>query len=200
MSSVQLHGRRLALSIAAFLGVGLAVLAAAALLLNDGGGDPSPANPGPSPSATSPAPAGTRTTDVTIPAGATRADTLRELQRQTGITVTIPWLPEGAEVTGARATVTCLPTCTETAQLSVRGPGAPFELEQLNRPTSTSAGLAVPGAPPGFAFSRGEGAPGFVTWTLTNATHTYTLDTTPAQSLEPATVLRILLGMAGAAP
>ena len=177
MSSVQLHGRRLALSIAAFLGVGLAVLAAAALLLNDGGGDPTPANRGPSPSATSPAPAGTRTTDVTI-----------------------PWLPEGAEVTGVRATVTCLPACTETAQLSVRGPGAPFELEQLNRPTSTSAGLAVPGAPPGFAFSRGEGAPGFVTWTLTNATHTYTLDTTPAQSLEPATVLRILLGMAGAAP
>lgn len=195
MSSVQLRGRKLALSIAAFLGVGLAVLAAAALLLNDGGGDPTPANPGPS--ATSPTPAGTRTTtDVSIPAGATRADTLRELQRQTGITVTIPWLPEGAEVTGVRATVTCLPACTETAQLSVRGPGASFELEQLNRPTSTSAGLAVAGAPPGFAFSRGEGAPGFVTWTLTNATHTYTLDTTPGQTLEPATALRILLGMA----
>ena len=157
MSSVQLRGRKLALSIAAFLGVGLAVLAAAALLLNDGGGDPTPANrgpspsanPGPSPSATSPTPAGTRTTtDVTIPAGATHADTLRELQRQTGITVTIPWLPDGAEVTGVRATVTCLPTCTETAQLSVRGPGSSFELEQLNRPTSTSGGLAIPGAPP----------------------------------------------------
>ena len=194
---MQLHGRKLALSIAAFLGVGLAVLAAAALLLDgDDDGEPSHANPGPSPT-TSPAPAGTRTTtDVTIPAGATRADTLRERPRQTGLTVTIPWLPDGAEVTGVRATVTCLPTCTETAQLSVRGPGSSFELEQLNRPTSTSGGLAIPGAPPGFAFSRGEGAPGFVTWTLTNATHTYTLDTTPGQTLEPATALRILLGMA----
>ncbi|MBK6662010.1 MAG: hypothetical protein IPG47_04405 [Thermoflexaceae bacterium] len=194
MSSVQLRGRKLALSIAAFLGVGLAVLAAAALLLNDGGGDPTPPTP---PLRHVPPPAGTRTTtDVSIPAGATRADTLRELQRQTGITVTIPWLPDGAEVTGVRATVTCLPTCTETAQLSVRGPGSSFELEQLNRPTSTSGGLAIPGAPPGVAFSRGEGAPGFVTWTLTNATHTYTLDTTPGQTLEPATALRILLGMA----
>lgn len=185
--------RTVVLGLAAVIVTGAAV--AIALARRD---SPSPV---PADSVTSPTPAtatGTRTPiDIVIPAGPTRADTLRELERQAGIVVTIPWLPAGLEVAGGRATIHCLPTCTEDAFFDVRGNGAPgFALAQTNRPTSNSAGVAVPGAPPGFAFYRGEGTPGFVTWTLTNATHTYTLAESPAFPLDPETVLRILLGMA----
>lgn len=160
---------------------------------------PSPLPGSPTSGRTPPVPT---VTDLVITVGATRAETLREVERQSGITVAIPWLPEGLEVTGARTTVACVPTCTRSAQFNVSGPRlAGFALEQVDRPSSNSAGTAIPGAPPGFAFYRREGQPAVAAWMLTSDAATYSLTAGPAATtLDNATVLRILLGMAGHQP
>lgn len=139
------------------------------------------------------------TSSVYIPAGKTRAETLREVERQTGVRLTIPWLPDGMEVTGVRVGVGPEPSRVRTAEISVAGQGKGFGMDQTDRPSDFGDGVAVAGAPAGWTFVRADGGAA-TSWGLSSDKATWTLSDSPDYKPDDATVLRILLGLAGRVP
>ncbi|MCC6387363.1 MAG: hypothetical protein IT302_08280 [Dehalococcoidia bacterium] len=141
---------------------------------------------------------GELTSTAFIPAGKTRAETLREVERQTGVRLSIPWLPDGMEVTGVRVNVGLEPPRIVTAEVSVAGQGKGFGMDQTDRRGVLLGGHDLPGAPAGFTFSRGDAL--VTTWELSSDKASWTLSDSPNYTMDDATVLRILLGLAGRAP
>ncbi|MFN8506907.1 MAG: hypothetical protein U0547_05000 [Dehalococcoidia bacterium] len=136
---------------------------------------------------------------VFVPAGPSRAETLREVERQTGVRLSIPWLPDGMEVTGVRVGVGPEPSRVRTAEISVAGQGKGFGMDQTDRPSDFGDGVPVAGAPVGWTFVRADGGAA-TSWGLSSDKVSWTLSDSPTNAMDDATVLRILLGLAGRTP
>jgi len=129
----------------------LSFAAAAAVLIVACAGPPGESESLPSPTpeaATSPAANIPALGFVFVAAGPSRAETLREVERQTGVRLSIPWLPDGMEVTGVRVNVGLEPSRIVTAEISVGGQGKGFGMDQTDRHGVLLGGHDLPVHPP----------------------------------------------------